>query len=173
MKIAEVINTRRNVKSFKQDHIEMKQIQNWLQAGSMAPNHRMTEPWEVYVVGPETRAKLNHKANFFNAPVVLVIISRHGASEVETTENSIATACFVQNFLLSAWAEGVGTFWSSIGNAQKNREVLGVPDAYDVIGVFGVGYPDEIKEAKARTSIQEKIKYLLYTNNLWLRSSLY
>ncbi|WP_099361433.1 nitroreductase family protein [Fredinandcohnia onubensis] len=160
MNILEVIHTRRNIKSFKQDQIEMEQINNWLQAGSMAPNHRMTEPWEVYVVGPETREKLNHKTNFFNAPVVLVVLSRHGASEVETYENAIATSCFVQNFLLAAWAEGVGTFWSSMANAQKSRDILSVPEGYDVIGAFGVGYPDEIKEAKERTSIQEKIKYL-------------
>lgn len=160
MKIEEVINTRRNIKSFKQDQIEMKQISNWLKAGTMAPNHRMTEPWEVYVVGPETREKLNHKTNFCHAPVVLVVISRHGASEIETYENIIATACFVQNFLLSAWAEGVGTFWSSIANAPKKREILGVPEEYDVIGVFGVGYPDEVKDAKERKPIQEKIKYL-------------
>lgn len=138
----------------------MEQINKWLQAGSMAPNHRMTEPWEVYVVGPEARERLNHKTNFFNAPVVLAILSRHGATDVETAENAIATACFVQNFNLAAWAEGVGTFWSSMGNAQKNREILGVPEGYDVIGVFGIGYPDEIKEPKERTSIQEKIKYI-------------
>nr|WP_309098719.1 nitroreductase [Fredinandcohnia onubensis] len=160
MSIVEVINTRRNIKSFKQDQVEMEQILNWLQAGTMAPNHRMTEPWEVYVVGPETRRKLNHKTNFFNAPVVLAVLSRHGASDVETTENAIATSCFVQNFLLAAWAEGVGTFWSSMANAQKNRDILSVPEGYDVIGVFGVGYPDEIKDAKERTSIQEKTKYL-------------
>jgi hypothetical protein len=31
---------------------------------------------------------------------------------------------------------------------------------YHVIGVFGVGYPDEINEPKERISIEEKIKYL-------------
>lgn len=160
MSIVEVIKARRNIKSFKQDQIEMEQIHNWLQAGTMAPNHRMTEPWEVYVVGPETREMLNHKTNFFNTPVVLAILSRHGVSDAETTENAIATSCFVQNFLLAAWADGVGTFWSSIANVQRNRDILGVPEGYDVIGVFGVGYPDEIKDAKERTSIQEKIKYL-------------
>ncbi|MFP5111715.1 nitroreductase family protein [Bacillaceae bacterium C204] len=126
----------------------------------MAPNHKMTEPWEVYVVGADTRATLNHKTNFCNAPVVLAILSKHGATEIETIENAHATTCFVQNFNLAAWAEGVGTFWSSMGSAQKNREILGVSDGYDVIGVFGVGYPKEINEPKERTQIQEKIKYL-------------
>ncbi|WP_338788384.1 nitroreductase [Metabacillus sp. FJAT-53654] len=160
MSIIETINSRRTIKKFKSDPVNMEQISKWLEAGTMAPNHKMTEPWEVYVVGPETREKLNHKANFFNAPVVLAILSKHGATEIETEENVIATACFVQNFNLAAWEEGVGTFWSSMGGAQKNREILGVQDGYDVIGVFGVGYPEEINQPKERTPIQDKIKHL-------------
>ncbi|QGQ48110.1 nitroreductase family protein [Metabacillus sediminilitoris] len=160
MNIIEIINSRRNIKSFKSDPINMEQISKWLQAGTMAPNHKMTEPWEVFIIGPETRAKLNHKSDFFNAPAVLAVLSKHGSTEVETVENALATACFVQNFNLAAWAEGVGTFWSSMGNAQKNRDIMGVPAGYDVIGVFGVGYPEEINNPKERTPIQEKIKHL-------------
>ncbi|QIZ08658.1 nitroreductase [Priestia megaterium] len=160
MDIIDIIYSRRNIKNFKSDPVTIEQISKWLQAGTMAPNHKMTEPWEVYMVGAETREKLNHKTNFFHAPVVLAILSKHGANEIEKIENAHATACFVQNFNLAAWAEGVGTFWSSMGGAPKNREILGVPDGYDVIGIFGVGYPEEINEPKERTPIQEKIKYL-------------
>lgn len=160
MDILEVIHSRRNIKNFKPDPVKMEQINKWLEAGTMAPNHRMTEPWEIYIIGEETRAKLNHKTNFFQAPVVLAILSKHGKTEIETEENALATACFVQNVNLAAWAEGVGTFWSSMGGTPKNREILGVPDEYDVIGVFGIGYPEEINKPKERKSIQEKIKFL-------------
>lgn len=160
MKTLEIIHSRRNIKSFKSDAIDMKQLSKWLQAGTMAPNHKMTEPWEVYVIGDETRAKLNHKADFFGAPIVLAVLSKHGTTEIETYENLITTACFVQNFNLAAWEEGVGTFWSSVGYAQKNREIMGVSDEYDVVGVLAVGYPEEINPPKDRTPIQEKIKYL-------------
>jgi nitroreductase len=158
--IIEIIYSRRNIKSFKSDAVNIERINKWLQAGTMAPNHKMTEPWEVYWVGEETRAKLNHKTNFCNAPIVLAVLSKHGANEMETKENTLATACFVQNFNLAAWAEGVGSFWSSMATAPKNREILGVPDGYDVIGIFGVGYPEEVNKPKERTPIQEKMKYL-------------
>jgi nitroreductase len=160
LNIIDIIYSRRNIKSFKSDAVSMDQMNKWLQAGTMAPNHKMTEPWEVYVIGAETRKKLNHKTNFWNAPVVIAVLSKHGATELEREENALATACFVQNFNLAAWAEGVGTFWSSMGSAMKNREILGVPDGYDVIGVFGVGYPEEVNKPKDRSPIQEKIKYL-------------
>lgn len=155
--ILEVIKSRRNIKVFKSDLVDPDKLQLWLQAAAMAPNHRMTEPWEIYLVGSETRVKLNHKTNFGNAPVVLAVLSKHGKTDIETEENALATACFVQNFNLAAWAEGVGTFWSSIGGNAKNREILGVPEGYDVIGVFGVGYPEEIPETKQRTPIENKL----------------
>lgn len=160
MGVLTAIMNRRNIKKFKPDVIEHDQLKSWLQAASMAPNHRMTEPWEILFVGPETRAKLNHKTNFGNAPVVLAILSKRGASVVERDENMAAVACFTQNFILAAWTAGVGTFWSSIGIKPGNRTILGVSDDYDVVGVLGVGFPEEIPEAKPRAPIKTKIKHL-------------
>ncbi|MFC3885727.1 nitroreductase [Bacillus songklensis] len=160
MDVLTVIKSRRNIKKFKADSIDHDLLTSWLQAASLAPNHRMTEPWEILFVGPKTRAGLNHKSNFGSAPVVLAILSKKGNSVVEREENMAATACFIQNFMLAAWDAGVGTLWSSIGITPKNRTVLGVPDDYDIVGVFGVGFPEEIPEAKPRTPIEMKIKHL-------------
>ncbi|MGX6444190.1 nitroreductase family protein [Neobacillus sp. K501] len=160
MDILELIKNRRNIKKFKSDRLDAALIHGWLEAAAMAPNHRMTEPWEVYFIGPETRKKLNHKTNFGNAPVLLAIVSKNGSTNIETEENKVATACFIQNFNLAAWAEGVGTLWSSIAITEKNRQILGVPDHYEVLGVFGVGYPEVIPDPKTRTPIASKIKNL-------------
>jgi nitroreductase len=158
--ILEVIKSRRNIKKFKSDSVQLDLIYSWLEAAKMAPNHRMTEPWEVYFVGPETRAKLKHKTDFGNAPLLIAVLSKHGSTAIEKEENVLATACFIQNFNLAAWAEGVGTFWSSIGITAKNREILSVPDDYDLVGVLGIGYPEMIPDPKPRTSIKNKIKNL-------------
>ncbi|NHC38847.1 nitroreductase [Bacillus sp. MM2020_1] len=160
MNTLNAIKTRRNIKKFKPEEIDQNSLLSWLEAAAMAPNHRMTEPWEIYFIGAETREKLNHKTNFGNAPIVLMILSKHGATSVETEENAMATACFIQNFNLAAWAEGVGTFWSSIGITPKNRGILQVPDDYNIIGVLGVGYPDVIPEPKPRTPIKNRISNL-------------
>jgi nitroreductase len=160
MDIIEAIINRRNIKKFKADPIHHDLIKTWLDAAVMAPNHRMTQPWEIYMIGPETRAKLNHKTNFGNAPIVMAVLSRHGKTEVETFENALATACFIQNFNLAAWAGGAGTFWSSISITAKNREILGVSEDFDIIGTIAVGIPEEIPEPKPRDSIENKMKHL-------------
>ncbi|WP_059053913.1 nitroreductase family protein [Paenibacillus senegalimassiliensis] len=160
MSVLDAIMGRRNIKAFKPDAISEQHVQSWLTAASYAPNHRMTEPWRVLIVGPETRGLLKHKTDFGGAPVVIAILSKSGATTLERDENVMATACFMQNFMLAAQEAGVGTFWSSLGAAAHNREILGAAESEDVIGVFGIGYPAEIPALKPRTPIEDKITSL-------------
>ncbi|MEF2965708.1 nitroreductase [Paenibacillus sp. M1] len=160
MTIINAIKSRRNIKLFKPDPIDENVLLSWLEAASYAPNHRVNEPWEVLFVGPDTRAKLNHKTNFGQAPAVMAVLSKPGNTPFERDENMMAVSCFVQNFLLAAHEAGAGTFWSSMGSSEANRNILGVPQDYEVIGVFGIGYPAEIPPVKPRTPITAKITYL-------------
>ncbi|KLV25749.1 nitroreductase [Niallia circulans] len=160
MNIAELITGRRTVKKFKTKDVENAIIIEWLQQAKFAPNHRMTEPWRILFVGENTRAELKHKTNFGGASKVIAVLSHKGRNQVERDENLAAVSCFIQNFMLQAWDAGVGTFWSSVGSSALGRNTLGVSEDYEVVGVLAIGYPEEIMEPKARTSIEEKITYL-------------
>ncbi|MNC65209.1 nitroreductase A [compost metagenome] len=72
----------------------------------------------------------------------------------------MAAACFAQNFLLAAHEAGAGVYWASLGALPQNRAILEVPEDYDVIGIFGIGYPAEVPPLKPRTPIASKITYL-------------
>lgn len=159
MEIKEVIENRRIIKKFKQDPVDINLLKSWLQVATFAPNHRMTEPWQILFLGPETRAKINHKTNFGRAPVAIAILSKHGSTDIEKNENMVAVSCFIQNFMLLAWSNGIGTSWSSIGVSQSVRNTLNVADDYEVVGIFGVGYPEEIPLVKNRTQIDNKITH--------------
>ncbi|WP_090573472.1 nitroreductase family protein [Paenibacillus sp. OV219] len=158
--IIEAIRTRRTIKSFKPDPIREADLIAWLEAASFAPNHRMNEPWEILLIGPETRAKLNHKTNFGNAPVLLAVLSKPAATPFERDENVMAVSCFVQNFLLGAHEAGAGVYWASLGALPHNRALLSVQEGYDVIGILGVGYPAEEPVARPRTPIASKMTHL-------------
>jgi nitroreductase len=160
MDTMQAIMTRRNIKKFKSDPVDRELVLTWLEAASCAPNHRMAEPWEIVFIGPETRVKLNHKTNFGDAPVLFALLSQPAASTLARDENVIAAACFAQNFLLAATEAGMGATWTSLGAAARSRELMHVPGDYDVIGIFGIGYPDEEPAFKPRTPITEKIREL-------------
>lgn len=156
MSVEELIRTRRNVRKFKQESISQEQVLAWLATASYAPNHRFTQPWQVLWIGPETRHKLNHKTNFADAPVVLAFLSASGQSPLERDENLTAVSCMMENFCLLAHAAGAGTRWSSHGASGSSREVLGIPEGYDVVSILAVGYPEELPEARERVPMSEK-----------------
>ena len=55
MNILDSINARRSIKTFTDRPVSREEITKLLDAVCKAPNHRMTEPWRFYVLGPEAR----------------------------------------------------------------------------------------------------------------------
>lgn len=160
MDVIQAITGRRNVKSFKPDPVDEQKILSWLETASYAPNHRMTEPWEIYFLGAQTREQIAHKNDFGGAPTVLAIVSTPAKSTVDRDEHLQAATCFVQNFLLAAYAEGVGTGWASIGWSPRVHEILGLGPAHEIIAILPVGYPTDWPEMKPRTEISAKVHRL-------------
>lgn len=160
MSIAELIRNRRHIKQFSDKPVAEADIISWFHEAAWAPNHRMTEPWQINFVGPETRAQIHHGADFGDAPVVIAILSKRAERPADRDENLIATACFVQNFSLLAWEAGVGVRWTSIGWTEPAREALDVSDDYDVLSILGIGYPAEIPQPRPRTPIDAKVQRL-------------
>ena len=55
MDTLDTIRTRRSIKQFTDRSIGRDEIERLLEAAAQAPNHRMTQPWRFYVLGPEAR----------------------------------------------------------------------------------------------------------------------
>ncbi|MFD2171377.1 nitroreductase family protein [Tumebacillus lipolyticus] len=160
MNVTDAILTRRNIKRFKPDPIAIERVVAWLELASFAPNHRLAEPWEILFIGPQTREKLQHKTDFGGAPLLLAVVATPAKTAIDRDEHVEAVACFIQNLMLAAHAEGVGTGWSSIGASPRVQELFGLLPGYEVIGVLPIGYPAEVPEPKPRTSIEQKITHL-------------
>src|SRR5262245_38798002 len=55
MKITDAIRARRSIRRFTADPVSKQTIEALLTAATFAPNHRVTQPWRFYVLGPEAR----------------------------------------------------------------------------------------------------------------------
>ena len=55
MNVLDSINARRSIKAFTDRPVSPEEIEQLLSAACQAPNHRMTEPWRFYVLGPKAR----------------------------------------------------------------------------------------------------------------------
>src|SRR3954467_3759302 len=55
MLASHAIRARRSIKRFVDRPVTREEIETVLAAATLAPNHRLTQPWRFYVLGPEAR----------------------------------------------------------------------------------------------------------------------
>lgn len=69
------------------------------------------------------------------------------------------TAIAVENLLLEADAQGLGTCWVGFFVQAEIRPVLGIPDDKFVLAVIPIGYPAEQPTARPRKPLGEIVRY--------------
>ena len=63
----------------------------------------------------------------------------------------------IQDMILAAWAEGVGSNWAGFHHLEPVKPLLGIPDEFDVLAIVPLGYPTQTlgKGAKKRKALGE------------------
>src|SRR3954470_1257508 len=51
----EALHARRSIRQFTPREVTRAEVETILDAAVAAPNHRLTQPWRFYVLGPEAR----------------------------------------------------------------------------------------------------------------------
>lgn len=175
MRASEAIRERRSIKRFTDRPISREEIETLLSAATLAPNHRLTQPWRFYVLGPEARyayglALGERKARKLEDPEAARAVRETVAQEhralpcmiavaVVNSENPeirdedyAATMMAVQNMALTAVELGLGTHLKTggvMGDAAA-RAAAGLPEGERIIAVVNVGEPADVPPPKSR-----------------------
>jgi nitroreductase len=180
MNVFDAIAARRSVRKFTDRTPTRAELEQMLQAATLAPNHRLTNPWRFYVLGPEARAAYglalgNRKAkkatdeahaesirkatsDEHRAQPCMLLVAMVLNENMEIREEDYAsTMMATQNLCLVATAIGLGTHIRSgaIMDDPAARAAAGVPEGERIIGVLTVGTPLEVPDAKARRAASE------------------
>lgn len=158
--------------------MERAKIETLLEIATLAPNHRLTEPWRFYVLtGPalerfaaemsaDVRPKGGEmvdkfKADLVPSPAIIVVTCLESESELQMREDYAATCAAVQNMLLGALGLGLGGFWRTgrLVRDPQVRQILRIPEQEEFAGFVYIGYPAE-DGASRRTPWQEKTTWL-------------
>jgi len=147
------IKTRRSVRAFKPEEIDKWTIEDIVDCGRLASTAINIQPWQFIVVtDARMRAKLadltDHGKFIADAPCCIVVFCDKVKYYLE--DGSAAT----QNILLGARAHGVGACW--IAGDKKPycgqiRELLGVPDHFNLISLVALGYPESVPDPPKKT----------------------
>jgi nitroreductase len=185
MNVFEAIRTRRSIRQFTDHPVSREAIERLLDAAVAAPNHRLTQPWRFYILGPVARRAYGEtlgarKAKKIEDPAAArALIDKVAATEaslpamiavsmtldenMETREEDYAaTMMAVQNLLLAAHAEGLGTHVKSgaVMADPRTRATIGVADGERIVATIQLGHPALMPEAKARRAAAEVTTWL-------------
>ena len=181
MQVSEAIPNRRSVKQYEDRPVPREEVERLLDAVRWAPNHRMTEPWRLYVLGPETqgvyaevraemksdavsdpdaaegvRRKVEEESRAI--PRMLAVASRIAEDPVIREEDIATVWMGIQNLLLAAWQAGLGGYIRT-GPILRDRRILGaleIPEDQRLLAFVQLGYPARVPDPKPRAAVEEK-----------------
>ena len=163
--VATLLRERRTIHSFKPEPVPNRTLERAIELASWAPNHRFTEPWRVYVLGPETAASIvqlstelvsvkrgpeaaaDKRKKWDVVPQWLVFTQVLSDDPLQQHEDYAACCCAIQNLQLYLWSAGIGCKWTT-GPVTRDARMLELlwanPDDEAVVGLLQCGYPDEV-----------------------------
>ncbi len=152
------IYTRRSIRKYTGQLVEKEKIEKMLDAAMNAPTAMNKQEWRFIVVqNQELLNKIadNHPyANMIRESSTAIIVC--GDKEATTNEEFIYTDCgaAIQNMLLTAVTEGLGTCWCAVGPSEERiqavQSILELEQKLLPVACVAVGYAAEQKEKNNR-----------------------
>src|SRR5258708_21993389 len=179
MRIADAIRERRSIKRFTDRPVTKEEIEALLDAATHAPNHRLTQPWRFYVLGPDARyayglavgerkarkledteaartLRANVAAEHRALPAMIAVAVVNEDNPEIREEDYAAALMAIQNLSLAAVELGLGTHIKTGGvmSDAAARSAAHVRDNERIVAIVNVGTPAEIPPAKKREPAQ-------------------
>jgi nitroreductase len=134
------ITTLRAIRQYRDAPVDDAIITRILEAGRWAGSAKNTQPWHYILV--TRRDTLNYLAmcgryasHLREAAFAIVVVTERAArAELDAGRT-------IQNMMLAAWAEGVGSCIASMHNEAEAQRILGIPETHKLQQVVGFGYP--------------------------------
>ncbi len=166
MDIYAAIHNRSSIRKYKSDPVPEEKITKTLEAAQAAPSWANRQCWRFIVVDDEgTKENLaaslpegNPAAKgILQAPVVIVLCADPSASgSIDGKDYYLLDAGLaMQQLMLAARAEGLGTCWVAWMEEDKIREACSVPEGYRVVGLTPLGFPEKEAKPTPRKNLSE------------------
>ena len=148
METWDAIRARRNVRTYRPDPVPAADLDRIAEAGWRAPSASNRQHWKFIIV--TDREQLQALSTVWQgakhiagaAAAIALILPQPADERMKVTDRyDLGQATYAM--MLAAADLGIGTGHSSVGDQERAREILGVPDDHDVTYLIGVGYPDD------------------------------
>ena len=185
MPLIDLLRRRRSVKRFTDRQVTRAEIEALLDAAILGPNHRLTEPWRFYVLGPEAREAYGlavgvRKARKIEDPeasrtmrdrvaaehralpcMIAVAVVKSDNPEI-AEEDYAATMMGLQNLALTAVELGLGTAMrtGAVMGDEAARKAAGVAENERIVAIVNVGEPADMPGGPKKRAASELTKWV-------------
>lgn len=146
MQAWEALQARRNVRQYRTDPVSDADLERIVEAAWRAPSARNNQHWDFVVTTDRTTLQelstvWRGAGHIANAPAAIALVVPVVGDEREKMIDQFDLGQAMMAMTIAATDLGIGTGHSSVGDQDKTREILGVPDDHLVSYLLGVGYP--------------------------------
>ena len=146
METWDAICARRNVRQYTAEPVSDADLNRIAEAGWRAPSAKNRQPWGFVIV--TDKAQLQELSTVWRgaghiagAPAAIALVVPAPPDERRLVTDNYDVGQATMAMMLAATDLGIGTGHSSVGDQEKARAILGVPDDHLVAFLLGVGYP--------------------------------
>jgi nitroreductase len=167
----ELLKNRRSIRKFKEKKIEKEKIEKILKCALISPSGRGLKPWSFVVIDDKelieklSTAKPTGAQFSKEAPLMVVVMAEREKSVTWIEDLSIASTIMQ----LEAEEQGIGSCWIQLRDRMHNeekssdqyiRELLNIPEKYEVAYLIAFGYADEKKSPYTDDDMEfDKVSY--------------
>lgn len=146
METWDAIRARRNVRTYRPEPVPQRDLERIAEAAWRAPSARNQQHWDFVIV--TDRQQLTELSTVWRgaghiasaaAAIALVVPEPPDERTKLIDQYDLGQATLAMT--LAATDLGIGTGHSSVGDQEKARSILGVPENHVVSYLLGIGYP--------------------------------
>jgi len=152
LSILEVLKKRRSIRKYQTRAVENDKVIKVLEAARLGPSADNLQPCHFIIITDEEmheRLRASYNAEWFvHAPVIIVCCANpRGSWRRKDGEEywKVDAAIAMQNLILAATEEGLGTCWITNFDEKAAKKALNIPKEIRVVAMTPLGYPAEEK----------------------------
>jgi nitroreductase len=141
MDVFDAVRTVRAVRAFRDTPVPDATVQKIVEAARLTASSINKQPWHFIVVQDrETLRRLGELVKtgpyIAQAPLAIAV-----AYEQDSPFGVSDASRAIQDMVLVAWADGVGSNWAGFGGLEEAGNLLGIPAQLVLLAVVPFGYP--------------------------------
>ncbi|PLX40013.1 MAG: hypothetical protein C0609_12700 [Deltaproteobacteria bacterium] len=188
MDIFEVFKARGSCRAYSDKAVSRELIDKLLEAGCLAPSALNQQPWRFVVV--EDREKIGeitahaletrdwlaeesgqgwvakYDASYIGNARALIIVGANpkkigmGSFLGETEAHTKGASACIENILLAAAAEGLGSIWFTMYKGAELAKIVEMAEGFEVVGLLPIGYPEGEVSSPPRKDHRDLTSYI-------------